>query len=173
MTTNQCGCRCPGFFAKIRRRGHDNRDTRNASIIQPVTGIPETPLNRSQVLVYQVPIRTLRGFLDRARNRKPSKIANALRNTGLDARQAFTRNIAANGSHTSPRTYCYPVKVEGAIGWMPSPRTRNSTIRKNATVSEALHCLAAGREKAIYAIRPHTEVVSLDFEDHPVRDQHF
>jgi alpha-D-ribose 1-methylphosphonate 5-phosphate C-P lyase len=31
----------------------------------------------------------------------------------------------------------------------------------------ALQLFGAGREKRIYAIPPHTQVVSLDFEDHP------
>ena len=31
----------------------------------------------------------------------------------------------------------------------------------------ALQLFGAGREKRIYAIPPHTSVVSLDFEDHP------
>ncbi|MBN8920886.1 MAG: alpha-D-ribose 1-methylphosphonate 5-phosphate C-P-lyase PhnJ, partial [Rhizobiales bacterium] len=33
----------------------------------------------------------------------------------------------------------------------------------------ALQLFGAGREKRIYAIPPHTEVVSLDFDDHPFR----
>jgi alpha-D-ribose 1-methylphosphonate 5-phosphate C-P lyase len=33
--------------------------------------------------------------------------------------------------------------------------------------SPALQLFGAGREKRIYAIPPHTTVVSLDFEDHP------
>jgi alpha-D-ribose 1-methylphosphonate 5-phosphate C-P lyase len=35
----------------------------------------------------------------------------------------------------------------------------------------ALQLFGAGREKRIYAIPPHTKVVSLDFEDHPFRIQ--
>jgi alpha-D-ribose 1-methylphosphonate 5-phosphate C-P lyase len=31
----------------------------------------------------------------------------------------------------------------------------------------ALQLFGAGREQRIYALPPHTEVVSLDFEDHP------
>src|SRR3546814_15141774 len=38
---------------------------------------------------------------------------------------------------------------------------------------QALQLFGAGREKRIYAIPPHTEVVSLDFEDHPFEIQHF
>ena len=39
--------------------------------------------------------------------------------------------------------------------------------------SEALQLFGAGREKRIYAVPPHTEVVSLDFEDHPFAVQAF
>jgi alpha-D-ribose 1-methylphosphonate 5-phosphate C-P lyase len=37
----------------------------------------------------------------------------------------------------------------------------------------ALQLFGAGREKRIYAIPPHTRVVSLDFEDHPFRRTRF
>jgi alpha-D-ribose 1-methylphosphonate 5-phosphate C-P lyase len=40
-------------------------------------------------------------------------------------------------------------------------------------MSEALQLFGAGREKRIYAVPPHTEVVSLDFEDHPFAIQSF
>ena len=38
-------------------------------------------------------------------------------------------------------------------------------------MSEALQLFGAGREKRIYAVPPYTEVVSLDFEDHPFEIQ--
>jgi alpha-D-ribose 1-methylphosphonate 5-phosphate C-P lyase len=40
-------------------------------------------------------------------------------------------------------------------------------------MSEALQLFGAGREKRIYAVPPYTEVVSLDFEDHPFEVQKF
>jgi alpha-D-ribose 1-methylphosphonate 5-phosphate C-P lyase len=40
-------------------------------------------------------------------------------------------------------------------------------------MSPALQLFGAGREKRIYAIPPFTDVVSLDFEDHPFEVQTF
>jgi alpha-D-ribose 1-methylphosphonate 5-phosphate C-P lyase len=40
-------------------------------------------------------------------------------------------------------------------------------------MSPALQLFGAGREKRIYAIPPFTQVVSLDFEDHPFEIQTF
>jgi alpha-D-ribose 1-methylphosphonate 5-phosphate C-P lyase len=40
-------------------------------------------------------------------------------------------------------------------------------------MSAALQLFGAGREHRIYAVPPYTEVVSLDFEDHPFTIQHF
>ena len=37
----------------------------------------------------------------------------------------------------------------------------------------ALQLFGAGRERRIYAVPPYTQVVSLDFEDHPFTPQHF
>jgi alpha-D-ribose 1-methylphosphonate 5-phosphate C-P lyase len=39
--------------------------------------------------------------------------------------------------------------------------------------SPALQLFGAGREKRIYAVPPYTQVVSLDFEDHPFEVQKF
>jgi alpha-D-ribose 1-methylphosphonate 5-phosphate C-P lyase len=62
-------------------------------------------------------------------------------------------------------TYAYPVMVAGRYLTDPSP---TPTVDKpKMHMSAALQLFGAGREKRIYAIPPHTEVVSLDFEDHP------
>src|SRR5207302_502388 len=45
----------------------------------------------------------------------------------------------------------------------PTPKFDNPKMDDCA----ALQLFGAGREKRIYAIPPHTKVVSLDFEDHP------
>jgi alpha-D-ribose 1-methylphosphonate 5-phosphate C-P lyase len=39
--------------------------------------------------------------------------------------------------------------------------------------SHALQLFGAGREKRIYAVPPYTEVVSLDFDDHPFEINRF
>ncbi len=51
----------------------------------------------------------------------------------------------------------------------PTPKFDNPKMHMSA----ALQLFGAGREKRIYAIPPFTEVVSLDFEDHPFEVQTF
>ena len=68
-------------------------------------------------------------------------------------------------------TYAYPVKVEGRYVMDPSPIPKFDNPKMNN--SPALQLFGAGREKRIYALPPFTEVVSLDFEDHPFAVQRF
>jgi alpha-D-ribose 1-methylphosphonate 5-phosphate C-P lyase len=68
-------------------------------------------------------------------------------------------------------TYAYPVKVEGRYVMDPSPTPKFDNPKMH--MSPALQLFGAGREKRIYAIPPFTEVVSLDFEDHPFEVQKF
>ena len=68
-------------------------------------------------------------------------------------------------------TYAYPVKVEGRYVMDPSPTPKFDNPKMHR--SEALQLFGAGREKRIYAVPPYTEVVSLDFEDHPFEVQSF
>jgi alpha-D-ribose 1-methylphosphonate 5-phosphate C-P lyase len=51
----------------------------------------------------------------------------------------------------------------------PTPKFDNPKMH----MSEALQLFGAGREKRIYAVPPYTQVVSLDFEDHPFEVQKF
>jgi alpha-D-ribose 1-methylphosphonate 5-phosphate C-P lyase len=59
----------------------------------------------------------------------------------------------------------HPVMVENRYVMAPSPIPRFDNPKMND--SKALILLGAGREKKIYAVPPHTRVVSLDFDDHP------
>jgi alpha-D-ribose 1-methylphosphonate 5-phosphate C-P lyase len=62
-------------------------------------------------------------------------------------------------------SYAYPVLVEDRYVMDPSPIPKFD----NPKMSDcpALQLFGAGREQRIYAIPPHTRVVSLDFDDHP------
>ena len=78
-------------------------------------------------------------------------------------------DIARNGHIAT--TYAYPVKVEGRYVMDPSPTPKFDNPKMH--MSEALQLFGAGREKRIYAVPPYTEVVSLDFDDHPFEIQSF
>lgn len=162
-TTNAVSIRA--FFAKTAGVATTTA-TPDATIIQTRHRIPETPLTEGQVLVYQVPIPEPLRFLE-PRETETRKM-HALEEYGLMHVKLY-EDIARNGHIAT--TYAYPVKVEGRYVMDPSPTPKFDNPKMHR--SEALQLFGAGREKRIYAIPPHTEVVSLDFEDHPFEIQHF
>ena len=68
-------------------------------------------------------------------------------------------------------SYAYPVKVNARYVMDPSPTPKFDNPKMGNC--PALQLFGAGREKRIYAIPPHTTVVSLDFEDHPFTPYRF
>jgi alpha-D-ribose 1-methylphosphonate 5-phosphate C-P lyase len=72
-------------------------------------------------------------------------------------------DIARHGQIAT--SYAYPVKVEGRYVMDPSPIPKFDNPKLSD--SPALQLFGAGREQRIYALPPYTQVVSLDFEDHP------
>ena len=140
--------------------------TREASIIQTRHRIPEEALTAGQTLVYQVPIPEPLRFLE-PRETETRKM-HALEEYGLMHVKLY-EDIARNGHIAT--TYAYPVKVEGRYVMDPSPTPKFDNPKMH--MSEALQLFGAGREKRIYAVPPYTDVVSLDFEDHPFEIQHF
>ncbi len=65
--------------------------------------------------------------------------------------------------------YAYPVRVNGRYIMDPSPIPKFDNPKMHQM--PALQLFGAGREKRIYAVPPYTDVVSLDFEDHPFEIQ--
>ena len=131
-----------------------------ASIIQTRHRIPEHPLTEGQILVYQVPIPEPLRFLE-PRETETRKM-HALEDYGLMHVKLY-EDIARHGQIAT--SYAYPVKVEGRYVMDPSPTPKFDNPKMH--MSEALQLFGAGREHRIYAVPPHTEVVSLDFEDFP------
>src|SRR5690554_6508590 len=66
-------------------------------------------------------------------------------------------------------SYAYPVLVNGRYVWDPSPIPKFDNPKLDK--SPGLMLFGAGREKRLYAVPPYTQVVSLDFEDHPFEIQ--
>jgi alpha-D-ribose 1-methylphosphonate 5-phosphate C-P lyase len=156
-TTNAVAIR--NFFAKTAGVGM-TMSTSEASIIQTRHRIPEQELRDNQVLVFQVPIPEPLRFLE-PRETETRKM-HALSEYGLMHVKLY-EDIAHHGHIAT--TYAYPVMVEGRYVMDPSPTPKfdNPKMHKSA----ALQLFGAGREKRIYALPPYTDVVSLDFEDHP------
>lgn len=162
-TTNAVSIRA--FFQKVANVAVTTK-TREATVIQTRHRIPEEQLGEGQVLVYQVPIPEPLRFLE-PRETETRKM-HALEEYGLMHVKLY-EDIARNGHIAT--TYAYPVKVEGRYVMDPSPIPKFDNPKMH--MSEALQLFGAGREKRIYAIPPHTKVVSLDFEDHPFEVQKF
>jgi alpha-D-ribose 1-methylphosphonate 5-phosphate C-P lyase len=162
-TTNAVSIRA--FFQKVANVAVTTK-TREATVVQTRHRIPEEQLTEGQVLVYQVPIPEPLRFLE-PRETETRKM-HALEEYGLMHVKLY-EDIARNGHIAT--TYAYPVKVEGRYVMDPSPIPKFDNPKMH--MSEALQLFGAGREKRIYAIPPHTKVVSLDFEDHPFEVQKF
>ncbi|MFY9210552.1 MAG: alpha-D-ribose 1-methylphosphonate 5-phosphate C-P-lyase PhnJ [Aestuariivita sp.] len=133
--------------------------TGEASVIQTRHRIPEEPLREDQILVYQVPIPEPLRFLE-PRETETRKM-HALEEYGLMHVKLY-EDIARHGAIAT--AYAYPVKVEGRYVMDPSPIPKFDNPKMEMA---AIQLFGAGREQRIYAIPPHTRVVSLDFEDHP------
>jgi alpha-D-ribose 1-methylphosphonate 5-phosphate C-P lyase len=134
--------------------------TAEATLIQTRHRIPEHPLTEDQILVYQVPIPEPLRFLE-PRESETRKM-HALQEYGLMHVKLY-EDIARHGAIAT--SYAYPVKVEGRYVMDPSPIPKFDNPKLSG--SPAIQLFGAGREQRIYALPPYTEVVSLDFEDHP------
>jgi len=156
-TTNAVSIR--RFFARTAGVATTERTAR-ATLIQTRHRIPETPLREGQVLVFQVPIPEPLRWLE-PREAETRKM-HALAEYG-PMQVSLYEDVARYGRIA--KTYDYPVRVNGRYVTSPSPIPKfdNPKLDRNP----ALLLFGAGREKRIYAIPPHTEVKSLDFEDHP------
>lgn len=162
-TTNAVSIRA--FFAKVAEV-ETTTETGKATIIQTRHRIPEEKLKEGQILVYQVPIPEPLRFLEPRETETRKR--HALAEYGLMHVKLY-EDIAMNGHIAT--TYAYPVKVEGRYVMDPSPTPKFDNPKMH--MSDALQLFGAGREKRIYAVPPHTDVVSLDFEDYPFEIQKF
>lgn len=138
--------------------------TAQASVIQTRHRIPELPLKKGQILVYQVPVPEPMQRLE-SREVETRKF-HALNEYGLMYVKLY-EDITQFGHIAT--TYDYPVMVNERYIMSPSPIPKfdNPKMNQNA----ALQLFGAGREKKIYAVPPFTSVRSLSFEDHPFEIQ--
>ena len=134
--------------------------TQEATLIQTRHRIPDTSLSAGQILVYQVPIPEPLRFLE-PRESETRKM-HELEDYGLMHVKLY-EDIARHGQIAT--SYAYPVKVEDRYVMDPSPIPKFDNPKLSN--SPALQLFGAGREQRIYALPPFTQVVSLDFDDHP------
>ncbi len=160
-TTNAVSIR--KFFVKTTGVA-TTEETEQASVIQTRHRVPEMPLKAGQILVYQVPIPEPLRFLEPRETE--TRTMHALEEYGLMHVKLY-EDIAKHGHIAT--TYAYPVRVNGRYVMDPSPTPKFDNPKMHK--SQALQLFGAGREKRIYAVPPFTEVVSLDFDDHPFEVQ--
>ncbi|MCS6931553.1 MAG: alpha-D-ribose 1-methylphosphonate 5-phosphate C-P-lyase PhnJ [Acetobacteraceae bacterium] len=158
-TTNAVSIR--RFFRRVAGVATTERTT-EATIIQTRHRIPETPLREGQILVYQVPMPEP---LFRLEPRlAETRRLHALADYGLMQVRLY-EDIVRHGAIAT--AYNHPVMVDGRYLMSPSPIPAFDNPKMHRM--PALQLFGAGREKRIYAVPPYTDVVSLDFEDHPFR----
>jgi alpha-D-ribose 1-methylphosphonate 5-phosphate C-P lyase len=162
-TTNAVSIRA--FFARTANVAVTTSTTA-ATIIQTRHRIPEAALKPDQVLVYQVPIPEPLRFLEPRETE--TRTMHALSEYGLMHVKLY-EDIARHGRIAT--AYDYPVEVAGRYVMDPSPIPKFDNPKMDDC--PALQLFGAGREKRIYAIPPHTRVVSLDFDDHPFEPNRF
>ena len=155
-TTNAISIR--KFFEKTSKNATTEK-TSSASVIQTRHRIPEEQFTEDQILVYQVPIPEPLRFLE------PSEVEtrkmHALEEYGLMHVKLY-EDISRHGAIAT--SYAYPVKVEDRYVMDPSPIPKFDNPKMEMA---AIQLFGAGREQRIYALPPHTKVVSLDFDDFP------
>jgi alpha-D-ribose 1-methylphosphonate 5-phosphate C-P lyase len=160
-TTNAVSIR--RFFARVADVRTTDR-TEDATIIQTRHRVPEAPLTEGQIMVYQVPQpEPLRGLEPRETE---TRAMHAYEEYGLQYLSLY-ESISAYGRIAGGAGY--PVLIDERYLMSPSPIPKFDNPKLHQ--SEALHLFGAGREKRIYAVPPHTDVRSLDFEDYPFEVQ--
>jgi alpha-D-ribose 1-methylphosphonate 5-phosphate C-P lyase len=156
-TTNAVSIRA--FFARTAGVATTER-TAEATVIQTRHRIPEHALAAHQTIVYQVPQpEPLRKLEPRETE---TRRMHAMADYGVVHVKLY-EDIARHGRITL--AYDYPVLVNGRHVMAPSPIPSFDNPKMHN--SPALQLFGAGREKRVYAVPPHTSVVSLAFEDHP------
>ncbi|NVL45323.1 alpha-D-ribose 1-methylphosphonate 5-phosphate C-P-lyase PhnJ [Pseudomonas syringae pv. actinidiae] len=160
-TTNAVSIR--RFFARTAGIATTER-TPDATVIQTRHRIPETPLHADQIMVYQVPIPEPLRFIEPSETE--TRTMHALDDYGVMHVKLY-EDIATFGHIAT--SYAYPVMVDERYVMDPSPIPKFDNPKLH--MSPALMLFGAGREKRLYAVPPFTQVVSLDFEDHPFEVQ--
>ncbi len=140
--------------------------TSEATIIQTRHRIPEVPMRNDQILVLQVPIP------EPLRIVEPKEEVTKKMHAEQDYAPIWLQlyeSLVKYGKVTIGTEY--PCLVENRYIMNPSPIPKFDNPKLNQ--AECLYLFGAGREKKIYAIPPHTSVVSLAFDDVPFEKENF
>ncbi|HWQ78656.1 MAG TPA: alpha-D-ribose 1-methylphosphonate 5-phosphate C-P-lyase PhnJ [Anaerovoracaceae bacterium] len=140
--------------------------TGGATIIQTRHRIPEVPMNNDQILVLQVPMP------EPLRIVEPSEEVTKKMHGEKDYAPMWLQLYESLIKYKKITIASeYPCMVEGRYMMNPSPIPKFDNPKLHE--SECLYLFGAGREKKIYAVPPHTKVVSLAFDDVPFERESF
>jgi alpha-D-ribose 1-methylphosphonate 5-phosphate C-P lyase len=135
-------------------------DAAEATLIQTRHRIPDSEIRRDAVIVLQVP------FPEPLRLVEPSDAVTRRMHAERDYSKMWLylyEDIARYGRISL--SYRYPCLVNWSVLMDPTPIPRHDVAKLHQ--SPRLHLFGAGREQRVYAVPPYTDVVPLDFEDHP------
>lgn len=140
--------------------------TEKATIIQTRHRIPEKPMRRDQILVFQVPYPEPLRLVEASE--KVTRQMHGERDYSLAWLDLYERVVQWGEISIGAS---YPVMVNDRYIMNPSPIPRWDLPKLH--MAETLFLFGAGREKRIYAVPPYTKVQPLEFEDHRFRVEDF
>jgi alpha-D-ribose 1-methylphosphonate 5-phosphate C-P lyase len=153
-------------FASLCTDVKTTEKTGEATIIQTRHRIPEKPLTSGQILVLQVPLP------EPLRIVEPSEEVTKKMHAEKDYAPIWLLLYESLIRYQKVTIASeYPCMVEGRYLMNPSPIPKFDNPK--LCDAECLYLFGAGREKKIYAIPPHTEVISLSFDDIPFETESF
>lgn len=162
-SVNACNLR---DFVKRVTNCQTTFDSHEATLIQTRHRIPEEVLNDGQILIFQVPQPEPLRSVERYENKTREMHGEAdYAKMWVALYEAFVRYGGMM------RGADYPVMVNNRYIMAPSPIPRWDV--PNLNQSDCLFLFGAGREKRLYAVPPHTDVVPLEFEDVKFNIEHF
>ncbi|MGB0372787.1 MAG: alpha-D-ribose 1-methylphosphonate 5-phosphate C-P-lyase PhnJ [Opitutales bacterium] len=154
-SVNACNLR---DFVKRMTDCETTFDTADATIIQTRHRITEEVLNENQIIVFQVPQPEILRSVERYEYKTRQMHAEAdYAKMWVSLYESYVKFGAIM------RGAGYPVRVNGRYVMSPSPIPRWDV--PNLSDSDNINVFAAGREKRIYVVPPHTTVEPLEFED--------
>lgn len=145
---------------------HTTTDARAATLIQTRHRIPEDDLGADTVVVFQVPIS------DPLREFEPRPTAAASRHAEGEYSAIWLGLYEDHARLDESRfSHSYPCEIEGGYVISTTPIPRFDVPRLHQ--APFLSLFGAGREAAVYAIPPHTDVHPLVFSDRPFTVESF
>jgi alpha-D-ribose 1-methylphosphonate 5-phosphate C-P lyase len=163
-SVNACNIR--GLVAKVCPGVDTTTVTQQATLVQTRHRVPESELEDRQILVLQVP------YPDPLQGVESREAKRVLRHGEANYARLYVKLYEDIVNHDEiTLAWGYPAQVHTHYVIDPSPIPRWDLPKLHRC--RWLSLFGAGREKKIYAIPPHTDVIPLEFEDVRFRVEEF